>query len=287
MKKKLIIIGFLSLIAIGIMCFLFVNFRGLIFDKPQRISLEYGTHFPGIPMYSMSNEKINMLTNNSNKVVFYLSSTCSSCVDKLDTIKNIINLTQNKNTNYYIMWQDHIPTSRIKKANIDEKMQLSLNGKFEINNVTPEYFILDENNNIEFIAQSDLNALINKLWDEYKNVTSTDNLNKYILENYARIHKGYDRNKKTILFFSTSNCEGCKTAQEKVTNEKSLLEKFNLITIGQEEDNDIKTDFTDQYKIYSNIYKIKYFPKFLIIDSSMKIEDTFNDIDSLLKHVES
>ena len=243
-------------------------------SKGKLIEILSGEDIAEFTMYSFSDDKVSskrLIDDNKKTVVFYLSTSCGSCIELLDTIHMLVNLTSS-DFSYAIIWEDEIPLRRLNKHNIDEQINYSLKNKVRLSDFNPYAFIIDNKDKKILIETGNLNSIINKIINTFSKEDLRSLSDQYF---YA------ENSKEIILYFETNNCESCIEASNKIDSLSSQLFVINInsepsIKLGN------YSNIYDVYGIYKNIYNIKTYPAIIQInrEGSILVPNVFDYLDS-------
>lgn len=236
--------------------------------------LEYGDSFNKIYLYDLNNNLYSSNPNTPYKVVIYLLASCQSCIEELGSFKNLINIFSNEQLEFQLVWEGDIPLERIKKINIPLDINYSLKSERALSNTTPTAYIVNKEGEIIFSCRARMESLVSKLIEINEDkINDTKDKALTNLKNELQID-----NKRPYLFlFATSDCEGCKLAEEFLQVDKLVESKYNLITIVNESQNHEKI-YMDNFLIYSKLFNINKYPSFILVNDN-KNEIFFNTTD--------
>ena len=124
--------------------------------------IEFGDEFSGFDLWDHEGKAVTKISKGKKyTVTFYLSSSCSSCLDSISDFERFA-ATFGDQIDYAIIWQDKIPDHYINKYSLDPSINYSLNGEAKLSTATPTFFILDDSGFVIFKDVSREN-LIEKL----------------------------------------------------------------------------------------------------------------------------
>lgn len=163
-----------NLLLTSIVLLLCITILGLFFYQKHfstvYIHVSYNQKFPDNIYYNLiEQKKVKMNADQDYNVIFYLSQSCSVCINNLPEYRNIMENYQFKKS-YKFIWQDGIPIDYLKKFQIPLELNYYLKNKYSLSKVYPHYFIVDNQFNVVFSTQ-DIQSLKNKL-QSYDNLKS-------------------------------------------------------------------------------------------------------------------
>ncbi|MCM1161291.1 MAG: hypothetical protein NC412_08715 [Roseburia sp.] len=135
--KRIIII----LVLIFIVIFIYMLFRH--FDEGEVLYLETGDDFTKYAAYTLEDEKVNLDYEGIN-IYFYLSDSCSSCIEMLGLYQQMSNIEFVDGIKFYCLWEDNVPMNKIRKRKIEEKNVLSLHGDIRFQTSKPYFYIVKD-----------------------------------------------------------------------------------------------------------------------------------------------
>lgn len=257
MKKALFVS--LALFIVG-----FVIFKGIEkqegkeSESAEEILLQYGDSISNISYQNLSNK--NQLLNNKSvyKMVFYVDPYCESCVKNFEIIERMNSILGN-DLSINILWRQSPKQDIIEKTGIAGENQYILD-KTALLNSYPTYFIVDKSGKI-VLCVDDIGRVIKKIIE--LNILSEDKIisetNNYI---YNKISKQND--KPILVYFAMEGCKDCEMA-ENMMDQNNIHEKYNVLNIYTEESYG-EQEFVDVGCLFLEIYKIEWYPSFLIMD---------------------
>lgn len=122
-------------------------------------------------------------------------------------------------------------------------------------------FLADEDNNIIFKDDTGYEVILDRIIELaiLDNDELILNANTYIIENLVKQYN----NKTNLIYFSMPGCPDCADA-DPIVYDGEVTDKFHITRIeivkGAE-----AYDIKDEYSIFKKIYKIDWYPSFLII----------------------
>lgn len=278
-RKKVISFIVITLIGFGV----FIG--NMMFNVKKQTQVIQGEEFPKIQFYTKDDEKVKEIFLDGNNVIFYLSDTCSACVQKLESISMIIDIYSLNGWSYLILWEDNIPLKKIEKFGIDTEINYTLKGKFEIGKV-PQYFILDQETKVKFRIESNLDILVRKIREEMLgvDVKYQEKAIKYILNKEMIDLKTED---EVLILFETTNGEECYKLK-KIINKSEIEDKYKVVWI----DDDYwssSDNINDSTGILRNIFNINSYPAGVLIKNTQIMKNFKNseEIQKYLKKMES
>lgn len=212
-----------------------------------------------IELYDIIDNKAEL--GGGYKFIVYLSADCSTCISHIPILKKI-NETFGRDENLKLMlvWEDKLPDADVLDYyGIGGCSYLANN--FHAASSYNTVFLADEENNIVFKDDAGYEGILDKIieLDILDNDKLILNANTYIIENLV---KQYD-NKTNLIYFSMPGCPDCADANP-IVYDSEVTDQFHITRIEivrGAEAHDIK----DEYSILKKIYKIDWYPSFLII----------------------
>lgn len=168
-KRLFIIVALIIIVIIGVL--VGISITG---ETKIAISALYGDVLNDNLIVSANGNKLELL-NQKDTTVFYLSDSCSVCLEELPTIK-LIYSTLSDNINVMLLWEGNIPFERLKTLNIPENLNYTLNHKAKINSgLTPQNFIIDSSKKVIFSNENiDVLSTIKKIINDYPSPEAKD-----------------------------------------------------------------------------------------------------------------
>ena len=256
MKKKKFVICF------AIVC-LIVIVVGIMFYKNRKVDilyLDYGDNISNINLYKDDNEK-TVLNDKDINLLFYLSDTCSPCLEELNLISQIDKLSILDTMTINLVWQDSIPETRLKKYGFRNVNNYTLKDKVKLYVKTP-YFYMVKNNKVDFCTDDQ-----NKIIDKLLKIVSDNDIKRSIFEELVG-NTNSELNKSCILFLS-ENCDSCQSVEKIFTGKKT-----NFLNVKVISDYESESSIYDMYHIYSKIFGISKYPALVTFDGN-KVDCTY------------
>ena len=231
----------------------------------ENLELDYGDVFDLKP-YCITNDDEIIIDNSNIKIVFSLSSGCSSCIDALDMVETLDHLTIFKDMSINIVWLDNVPMKRIEKHDFSRVIQYSLNNKVQFSGSYPHFYIFEQDKVI--FATADLNVFQKKIMnmvskDDKEITTYNDIMHRYNLEE--------DGNKKVVFLTEENSKEIEEIKKSKDFKENNLLLVLNYKTT------DIGEYIYDKGEIYKDVFSITEYPSLVEIqDKEIVIKTGIN-----------
>lgn len=239
--------------------------------------IEFGDEFSGFDLWDHEGKAVTKISKGKKyTVTFYLSSSCSSCLDSISDFERFA-ATFGDQIDYAIIWQDKIPDHYINKYSLDPSINYSLNGEAKLSTATPTFFIPDDSGFVIFKDVSREN-LIEKLI--LLDVTDSDelksNANKYIVDNYSNSSS----NKPVLIYFYMPGCSDCDAAS-KLFESNNVSDDYEIIYI-YKYDSENGDYNIDKDKLFGLVYDINWYPSFIMIDKGSYREIGETPVENLL-----
>lgn len=289
MKKFKYIIIVCLILSIIAVCFTF-------FYKSKVVLVE-GKIFTNRKIFFDSvDNKTNLIgIDDKYRICFYLDTSQNESIERLKGIKNIMNIYNENEFDYVLIWENEIPWNTLKDIGLNESQNLSLKGKVKLTNTKPSSFIINEDNEVEVIAEPSYLNLTRKIYELSSNKEEfVKKANEMIMKNINnKFSDEIDIEKDMLLIFTSTSCKRCTEVDDLISDNLIFMNnKFNVI--------DIKPDF-DEGKAYSNItetdyhltyfrtyaasYDLTYLPLFVIMDSNLQVKYYFNDAEEFVTYI--
>ena len=257
-KKKLVVGTLLSIVIIFTSVIIYY-----INNKPERVDmsngqLKYGMQFPFDDLYDPVTDEL-YIEQQKNKLIFLVSSECKGCMSDLNILKMLNYIYSDDNLEVLLVWSEIFNNDFIEKHELDSIRNYSYIGDETIASQTPFFFLVDNNNKILF-CDSQIDLLVEKLQDMTANTKDViSKANEYLLSNY-----GNDKD-PLFVYFTMEGCGDCEFADQLIV-EKELNNIYNIQRIYsyRTQNPDLEVD---KYKILMKIYKITWYPSFLILSN--------------------
>lgn len=259
-KALIIIIAVVFVAAVGA-AFLLFQALGQKTDIPkgELIDLRYGDEFSGFEFYDENDNRLTALPKSDKpSLVFYISSGCGGCkkvMDSYDSIQNVLG----DSFNFYCMWLSDIPSFAEEKYNIQNSF--ALKNEYMFATSTPTVFLVNPDNTVEFVA-NEPETMIDKLFESY-NLDKEALKNKaveYILNKYSKDKE----NEKQIIYFCMQGCPDCEAA-DKVINGSDKIKEYEITRVYHRNAKN-ETLTIDSYKLFQNVFDVKWYPSFFVIN---------------------
>ena len=85
----------------------------------------------------------------------------------------------------------------------------------------------------------------------------------------AHFLRGASNRKKTVVYFSMRGCEDCRAADNILDNDLEILDIYDINRIYDAPDLLDQSTLVDDFKIFSRVYEIDWYPTFLIFDNAV------------------
>lgn len=148
----------LVLIGICVIIILIASVLIISLNKTKTIYLTFGDDTHNWRLFNR-NTNIEISSNKAFEgynIVFYLSSDCKSCIQKLPSIEIVNSILCDDAVESYVIWRKSVPSNLIKTT---QQNNYSLHG-IELMDTFPYYYII-EDNNVTFMTH-DINSFIKK-----------------------------------------------------------------------------------------------------------------------------
>lgn len=290
-KKVYFLLGFLVIIVLVETTIIFIQ-RKRFGDENQIspvnnaniVDLRYGDNFSVIPVVDVEGKEVSLKCGENN-ILFYLSSSCSSCGDVLRFCERLQAVFGEDNLNILLLWNDSIPISLVEKNNIPLENCYTTNSMTGLNSPTPTAYILDDQGSILYFS-SDIKTSIERL---YAQVAETENMeeelrlraNEYLIEAYGIS----DFHNPQVVYFYMSGCPDCAVADEFLNTDEEK-DKRDLYYLYKYDDTE-PSHYKDDYALFRTVYGIEWYPSFLVFSSEQEyrivgevpVETLTNELD--------
>lgn len=226
--------------------------------------LEVNENISDLQFYDINNNIADF--NDKYKLMIYLSKDCNTCISNLPNLKRL-NETFGKDQplELMLMWVDETPNYELMEYYGLLEHSFKLNDT-HIAESFSTLFLLDENNNIIYMVYSDYESMLDKIielniLDEDKLIS---NANQYIKDNLTKNYSG----NPDLIYFSMPGCPDCADANPIIYSDviTNVLHVTRIELVKGAEPYDIK----DEFSIFRKIYKIDWYPSFLVIENDGK-----------------
>lgn len=243
------------------------------------MNFDFGDEFIGFEIQTMDKKTIETIpTHSQNKLIIYLSEGCSTCIEVLRSLNRLENIFLSDQFDYLICWENQIPVNLVEKYEVEKDKNVSLKGETRLSSISPTFFLLNEDNIVDF-STSDFQIMIDKLFSDEiltKNQLQ-ENANKYILDKLANSDET-----SNLIFFSMEGCPDCMEV-EPIISSNIIQNIYDVTTIYRS--NDPKDGrLLDNYNIFRHVYDIEWYPSFLILDG---IEDYYFIGETSIENLEN
>lgn len=243
-KKILSVVIIIICIALGIL------FIRNIKPPLRNVEVCYGADLQDVVLVSITGEEKYF---KEDCFVFYMSDTCSPCIEKLELIDELSHLECLQQINIYCVWKDDIPGEAQEG---DIITNLSLKGKYELCDFFPFYFCYEEGQ-VSFVTE-DYHKLVKKIMEK----TDED---KVKMDLFYTLVKQSD-SEQTCVVFVTENDEEFGDYRRIKINDKMFS---NVIQIKDYRDG---IGIYDKFDLYKMIFEITSYPSVLYYDGDLKVE---------------
>ncbi len=239
--------------------------------------LEYGDSFKEIEIRDYNNQLSDLNLGNDYTIIFHLSASCHSCIDKIDGFKNLINSFSSSQLEFRFLWTDEIPKQVISEYGISDLLNYSLNGKYTLSDIFPEAYILDNDGKIIFKCNS-MENLVNKMVEIFQEKVADirNSAIKYFFNTFK------DQNSYKLVIFTTGNCEGCEIVDNKI--KKNKLDNTQIIKISDESQTD-QNIYQDYFSLYTKLFNIKKYPSLYLYNSDGNFILHTSDINEIYNYL--
>lgn len=227
-------------------------------------------------LLTSDNQKVQIQGNGKYRLIYYLDRYCSSCLDILPSVSQTGDVLECNVFDYCIVWEDKIPLNLLEKYKIPKSKCYSTGGKYRLSPETPTIFLVDDKDKVIF-KSSDLNLAIEKLLS----ITMPD-YSKTIRENANNILSLYftESNKEKLVYFTMNGCPDCQEADQIIANDE-IMEKYEILRVYRSTDD--HGLLIDHYSLLQQVYDIKWYPSFVLIDKDKIIGQTpLSDLKQVL-----
>lgn len=262
------------------------------------VTLKAQDYFPtDISIYSSEGKQVKVNDiKNTYKVIFYLDSSSRDCIQRLSSIKKIMEVYNFKNISYLIFWEDQIPVNTIKSAGIPLENNYTYNQRVSLSSSKPTGFLLNQNNQILQITGYSYIDLLNNLYNYEKQANMLTKINQFVWKDaFGNQSNRVDSKKPTLVMLVASDCKLCRENEQEIqSNGGKLQNKFNVITVRPDFDtqqtydqNPVTDDSLVYFTVYQETFKVNNYPLYLILDQNKNVEKYFTDIKNLLQYTDS
>lgn len=245
-KRKIIVLPIIILICIALGILVVWNIENFVQNK----QVYYGADLQDVVLVSASGDEKHF---KEDCFVFYMSDTCSSCIEKLESIDEITQLKALQQLTIYCVWKDYIP----KRAQQNNKVEnLSLRGKYKLNNYFPFYFYYKDGQ-VSYTTE-DYHKIIKKI---IENVDA----DKMKMDLFCTLLKGADKEQTCVVFRTDSDEE--RNKWDKVRIDNRLYS--NIVQIKDYSDSQ---SVSGNFELYKTVFGITSYPSVLYYDGEIKVE---------------
>lgn len=223
--------------------------------------IEYNDNVSDLTFFDVSGQE-SRFDKETYKIVVYLSGDCGTCVDALPVLNEINQIyCKDEVIKMYLLWEDRIPKNQVEENKL-------LDNSFSLNNVSissslDTVFVLNEKNEVIFVDSNGYENVLKFLNDKgtVNNETLVQNSNNFIISEFSEQNDLPD-----LVYFGMPGCPDCEEADEIVMSQE-IQDRFDITRIERDK-NAAADDIVDKLGIFKEIYKIDWYPSFLIIDNS-------------------
>lgn len=234
-----------------VLCFAFgILLIERVKPSPTAIQVEYGMDLKDVVLVSVSGQEEYL---KDDGFVFYMSDSCSSCMEKLELIEKISNLKCVSQINLYCVWEDRIPEEAERNTAIKN---LSLNKKYKFSDFFPFYFCC-EKGKVSFTTE-DYHKIIKKMMEKIgeKNIKT---------ELFDALLKESEKEQSCIIFVTENDMDFDGYEEIKIKNHVFS----NVIQIKDYRDD---VGLYDKFDLYKLVFDISSYPSVLYYDGDFKVE---------------
>ncbi len=245
-KRKKILSAVIIIICIASGILFIRNFKPSL----QNVEVCYGADLKDVVLVSVSGEEKYF---DEDCFVFYMSDTCSPCIEKLELIDELSHLKSLQQINIYCVWKDDIP-KEAKEGNI--VTNLSLKGKYKLCDFFPFYFCYEEGK-VSFVTE-DYQKLLEK-------ITEKAGEDQVRMDLFSTVSKQSGR-EQTCVIFVTENEKAFDSYEEIKVNGTKFA---NVVQIKDYRDG---TGVYDKFDLYKTVFGISSYPSVVYYDGDLKVE---------------
>ncbi len=216
----------------------------------QNVEVCHGADLKDIVLISVSGEEKYF---NEDCFVFYMSDTCSPCIEKLELIEKLSQLKCLQQINIYCVWKDKIP-EEVQEGDIVTHM--SLKGKYKFCDFFPFYFCYEEGK-VSFMTE-DYHKLIKKMMEKADE-------DKVKIDLFYTLLRQSDV-KQTCIIFVTGDDSDFNDYKEIQINGSTFT---NVIQIKDYRDD---LGIYDKFDLYKTVFGITNYPSVLYYEGELKVE---------------
>ncbi len=247
-KRKKILSAVIIIILISIV--LGILFITNVKSSIQNVEVCHGADLKDIVLVSVSGEEEYF---NEDCFVFYMSDTCSPCIEKLELIERLSQLKCLQQINIYCVWKDEMPKEAQEG---DIVTNLSLKGKYKFCDFFPFYFCY-EGGKVSFMTE-DYHKLIKKIMEKADE-------NKVKMDLFYTLLKQSDI-EHTCIIFVAGNDNHFDDYKKIQTNGITFT---NIIQVKDYRDG---IGIYDEFDLYKTVFDITDYPSVLYYDGELKVE---------------
>lgn len=261
-RKRRIVIAVSIGIVLMVVCSAILFVRSHISAEPGKQNyIEYNDNVSDLAFFDAAGQE-SRFDKETYKIVVYLSGDCGTCVDALPVLNEINQIyCKDEVIKMYLLWEDRIPKNKVEENKL-------LDNSFSLNNVSissslDTVFVLNEKNEVIFVDSNGYENVLKFLNDKgtVNNETLVQNSNNFIISEFSEQNDLPD-----LVYFGMPGCPDCKEADEIIMSQE-IQDRFDVTRIERDK-NAAVDDIVDKLGIFKEIYKIDWYPSFLIIDNS-------------------
>lgn len=262
MQKKKIII-YIAGIVLLMLLVLFI-WKYCFKEKNQEVEpiiLQYGNTIQDLPLKNKDGETVDQISlEHEVNLVIYLSDTCKSCMDVMETLKEIRSIFGEEELGYAYVYVNRIPANIGEKYAVPREECYSLDQQMLIATSLPTFYIVDREGKIEYIT-IDLSLAIEKLvnMELVDKETLMKRADCYLLENYFDSTISKDK----LVYFEMEGCQDCEAANE-VIDTAEIQERYEILRIYTYMTDNSEL-FIDRYELYKIVYGLDWYPSFRVL----------------------
>lgn len=250
--KKIIIL--LVIIFVFIFILVYMLFRH--FDEGEVLYLETGDDFTKYAAYTLEGEKVNLDYEGIN-IYFYLSDSCSSCIEMLGLYEQMSNIEFMDEIKFYCLWEDNVPMNKITKRKIEEKNVLSLHGEVRFQSSKP-YFYIVKDGMVDF-STYDYNEVI----DRAIFYADEEELKEKVFND---LFAGNDNKLNNAVMFVLEE------QLDYIEQERGQFDEVCVISSCRNEGN-----IYDEFELYKKIFEIDFYPSVVFLKEGKVVNEVIEN----------
>lgn len=262
LRLFVITISIMLLIGGGIILWISLKSQPVFSQSNDIVHFEYGDSMSTFPVTDCDGVSFDQIpASDKYSLVFYLSDSCSGCLDIIQNFRKIECILGKDEINYVILWTKEIPLKILDKYSVSPNYCYSLNGKTKFATSTPSFYILDPNQEVVFSA-TDADYLVSKL--SQLNIIPPEKLKENTINYIDKNILPQNAKQKQIVYFEMEGCSDCEAAN-KVMDSEAITSICEITRIFKFDDTD-PSHVKDDYGLFKTGLGIQWYPSFLIFE---------------------